>query len=129
MYHATNNLRVSTPVLIQILESNSFKITSDESGVFIYDSIYKENIYCPYTLIKQSLNRTQNKEYLYYLAITTEKDQDFDNKLAYDFLKIKIESAKELIDTLLYYKSIVYCCTKLSRVRDTVRTYIKEDTE
>lgn len=124
MYYVTKNFTVSTSRLIEILETNSFKITSDESGVFIYDSIYTENTYCPYSLIKQLLVKAKNPIYLYYLDIMMKNQEDsFDSKFASKALDTKITSAKELIDRLLYYKSIVHCCTKLSRVKRTIKSF------
>lgn len=131
MYIASNNLTVSTPVLIQILEQNSLRITSDELGVFVYDSLYKEQIYCPYQLVKDYLIRQRNPIYKYYLGVIAGKSNpdDFDKSYASKALQIEVNSAKELIDLLLYYKAIVYCSHKLSRVRRLVGEYLTKSIE
>lgn len=129
MYHATAALRVSTPVLIQILEEHSFRITSDELGVFIYDSLYKEQQYCPYNLIRQYLVRTGNKVYTLCLElIENPVELPFDKNYAKQLMDTEISSNKEMLERFLYYKAIVYCASRLSRVKRLVSEHtIKRD--
>ncbi len=128
MYIINSNLKVSTPLLIEILETNSFSIKADESGVFIYDNIYKEQVYCPFEIAKTILTKTNSFVYKHYIKIITDNHKQLSSiinltEFQINIIKNSIYSAEDLLDLLQYYTAIKYCTTKLSRVKRLVQEY------
>lgn len=124
MYQMNNNIKLSTPHVINILLNNDFIIINNILDITIIDNITKET---QIILISDIVKELENNSIIYklYNNISIKSNINVDT-YTIQLEKEKIVYNQELIDKLIYYKGISKLVSKFKRFMKIIESYILE---